>query len=166
MVRRAFIVALTSAFVLVGFTRADADTRVRGHYSDTDGRVIHDPAEAYEYFYKSAEKIVKTGRQVAEGQKEQTDIRVLQFYLTRLRRAIDAGDWKQAAEIRDRVKGLPSFQRSNIVAADAKRRLTVRQRADEERRHREEMKQRERVHQAEMRRQEAILNALRNRQGY
>lgn len=56
--------------------------------------------------------------------------------------------------------------RSHAVAIDTKRRLTERKRAENERRHREEMLQRERQHREQMRQQQAILNEFRARQGY
>lgn len=124
---------------------------------------VPDRQQEYQDFQQRVEQIVRTGNQVTENSQERSDIEVLRFHLTKLNRAIDAKDWKRAAEIRDSMR--VSLQRSQAVAIDAERRLAQRKRADEERRHSEEMRQRERHHK-ELRKQEALLNELRWLRGY
>jgi hypothetical protein len=133
-------------------------TPIQNHYNEADRRQI------YEHFYNRMAKAVQDGRQVASGQRERTDIRAMQYYVMKLRRAIDRGDWNEAQAIREKLALSPSSERGQGVAADAKRRLAERQRADEERRHREEMRQRAQIHQAEMARQQQIINEIRSQQ--
>jgi hypothetical protein len=121
----------------------------------------HDRRKEYEEFQRKIEGIIQAGGQVTDSDLERSDIHALQFLLHDLNKAVAAGDWKDAEEIRNKMS--VSLQRGQSVAADAPRRLTERQRADEERRHNEEMRQRERQHEEEMSKQQEILNEIRLR---
>jgi hypothetical protein len=125
---------------------------------------VPDRQQEFRDFQQRVEKIVRAGSQVTQNNLEQTDIQALRFHLAKLNQAIDAYDWKRAEEIRNSMK--ISLQRSQGVAIDADRRLTERQRADDERRHDEEMRQRERHHQEELRKQQAILDEMRKQRGF
>jgi hypothetical protein len=135
---------------------------IKEHSSADQARVNANLRRSYEAYYNQLSKIVEAGRRVAVGQ-EQADIRVLESYSARLRRAIDEGNWKMAQDIQHKLNNSPASKRSHQIAADAKRRIAARKWATEERRHREEMEQRERIHRNEMHQQQMILNELRNR---
>lgn len=123
-----------------------------------------DRRREFAVFQRSVVEIIEIGSQATPTNLERSDMRALTYHLAKLSQATAANDWKEAERIRDGMK--ISLQRSHAVAIDTKRRLIVRKRAEDERRHREEMQQRERQHQEQMRQQEAILNGLRAQRGY
>jgi hypothetical protein len=111
-----------------------------------------DPIErrlSYEDFYNRVEGIAKAADQVSNGRLEQNDVRTLQLYLRKLRRDMDRDDWKQAERTKKVIMSSRASQRSLVIALDAERRLTKRQRADEERRHRERIWQWQKLLEAE-----------------
>ena len=111
-------------------------------------------ADDYQEFFKSVESIVAKGREVAATQQEQADLRILQWNLGQLKTFVAKGDWTSAEHLKRRMEA--SLKRGAAVAADAPRRKAARERAEQERRHREVMSQNERQHKE-------LMSEVRNR---
>ena len=101
----------------------------------------------YDDFRQSVEKVIADATTAAASDAERGDIRTLQFLLRELNQQISAGDWKRAADVKNRMQ--VALTRSRAVAADGPRRKAEQDRIDAERAQREERKQRERQRQDE-----------------
>jgi hypothetical protein len=120
--------------------------------------VVAIPAQpSYEDVCARVEKVIELNRQVARTNREHTDVKSLQFYSVKFRRAVDGEDWNAAANVWRSLKTSPLWQRSLALASDAKRRLAQRKRADDERRHRQAIM----AQAAAVREQRRLINELR-----
>jgi hypothetical protein len=120
--------------------------------AQSKGRIPADQRAEYREFEKNIEKMISTGREAAANQREQSDLRTLEWLLREFKKQVAAGDSKGADQTMDRMN--VALQRSRKVVADAPRRKAERERAEAERRHREEMNQRRQHHRE-------LMNSLR-----
>ena len=108
------------------------------------GRAV---GQDYDDFRQSVEKVIADATTAAASDAERADIRTLQFLLRELNQQISAGDWKRAADVKNRMQ--VALTRSRAVAADGPRRKAEQDRIDAERAQRERQRQDEKKIRAE-----------------
>lgn len=116
-------------------------------------------ADEYRDFGRYVAQVIGKMKEVAVGNRERSDLRALEFLLRNYNQAVSAGDLRQADRVKQKMRVY--LIRGGVVASDAARRKADRVRADAERRHREEMRQRERQHQEAMKKQQELINRIR-----
>lgn len=106
--------------------------------------------EEYVQFSHHTQKAIDAMTEVVANERERQDLRALNFMLKEFNEAANAGNYSRADDIRERMK--PAVYRGHGVAGVAEKRKADWARAEQERRHREEMRQRERHHREWIRR--------------
>ena len=118
-----------------------------------------DPTAAeYEKFGSDVANVISSMKEVAKGDREQADLRGLEFLLRDYNAAVAAKNWRQADQIKGKMRVY--LTRGRAVAADAEKRKADQARADAERRHREEMRQKERQQREATLKQQRLIEQL------
>jgi hypothetical protein len=112
----------------------------------------------YKDFGREVAQVVSAMKEVAASDREQSDLRAIEFLLRDYNQAVAAKNWREADLAKERMR--VSLIRGGAVAAEAGKRKADQARADTERRHREVMQQRERQHREAMEKQQELINRV------
>ena len=126
----------------------------------TGGAFAASPTVAeYKDFGREVAQVISKMKEVAENDRERSDLRTIEFLLRDYNQAVAARTWGKADLVKKRM--YVSLTRGSAVAAEAGKRKADRKRAVSERRHRQVMRQKERHHRETMQKQQELINRLR-----
>lgn len=114
---------------------------------------------AYQEYGKYVAKTVQRMRGVTQNITEASDLKALEFLLREYDEAVADRNWAKARSTGTNMKIY--LDRGGKVAAQADVRKEARLRAEQERRHQEELKQKERHHQEQLRQGRLLEQRLR-----
>lgn len=115
----------------------------------------------HDEFVRAVKQVISGAKQGAATKSEAGDLRAVEFMFKQYSQHFAANEFEKAEAVKERMR--ISLTRSAEVASEAPRRLAEWKRADEERRHREELNQRDRHHQElmnEQQRHAELMNLL------
>ena len=106
-------------------------------------------------FQEEISKMIIAGEKVAKSPAEKDNVRALKWHLREYEKYAAVGNWKKADAVQQRMQ--VSYQRGEILAADAPRRAAVQEAAEKEQKLQEEKRQQE----ERRKKKETLSNRLR-----